>query len=280
MRIITLAALVLLVLSGCANLSAGTTTGSATPAAGSSTEMSTENDAGQTAAPSSGTSTGIGKRVAAGGTLADGDIASGELRRAGQKDEFTLDLGDAREFYTADMTGDSIQIDVVNASGETITVGGKILLQYETYPWALTRAGQHKIVIEGQEQDVIGPYSFRLATVKVRTYEVQIGQQIGGGTPPGAGAIDVPGVIERYEFDAAGADQVKLVGGPQSCGDVSFEIRDVSDTDNTSARSPVPFCAPESQPISLDDAGTGRYVLIVRHDHVRTAQYSFRIVRA
>ncbi|GAA1019029.1 hypothetical protein Aple_056120 [Acrocarpospora pleiomorpha] len=57
----------------------------------------------ETTAETTGDTTGA--TVQPGGTLIDGSVVSGELTRAGQKDVYVIDLGEAREFYVADMNG-------------------------------------------------------------------------------------------------------------------------------------------------------------------------------
>ncbi|GAA2901513.1 hypothetical protein GCM10010517_67330 [Streptosporangium fragile] len=221
---------------------------------------------------------GGGGAVAPGGTLADGGTVSAELTRAGQKDTFTLDLGDARQFYVADMQGDcGIRIQVVaeadglpeGPAGITMCGGNQV--------FELAKTGGHRLEITG-DTNVIGPYAFRLATVKVRSFPVKLGLKIGEGAPRGAGRLATGGEVHRFEFDSDGATAVKVIGGSGSCAVMELELVDAAETSVATARQPVPLCGYEF-PMPLT-AGDGRYALVVRSPAARTGPYSFRLVRA
>ncbi|WP_371780101.1 hypothetical protein [Streptosporangium subroseum] len=228
----------------------------------------------------SGDSGGSGqaRTVAPGGTLADGDTVSAELTRAGQKDTFTLDLGGAREFYVADMRCDSgIKVQVIaEIDGEpegldNLSVCGG------NWVFKLSKAGGHRLEITG-DTNVIGPYSFRLATVKVRSFPVKLGLKIGEGSPPGAGRLAVGGEVHRFEFDADGASVIKVLGGTGSCLAIEMELVDAAETSVATARQPIPLCGYEL-PIALSN-GDGRYALVIRSAAAKTGPYSFQLVRS
>ncbi|RCG32339.1 hypothetical protein DQ384_07540 [Sphaerisporangium album] len=223
----------------------------------------------------SGTADKAAAPVAPGGTLVDGSTVSSELTRAGQKDKFTLDLGDAREFWVTDMEGADIQFQVFSeVDGEPLGPA-PASLSYGTSLFKLTKVGGHRLEVWGGT-NVVGPYSFRIATVKVRTFPAAIGLKIGEGSPAGAGRLDPPGRIDRFEFDADGATAIKIIGG--QCGDIAMELFDAAQKSVAEARQPYPLCGNEFEiPLA---SGTGRYALVVRSPAAKAGTYSFQIVRA
>ncbi|WP_285706826.1 hypothetical protein [Microtetraspora sp. NBRC 16547] len=215
--------------------------------------------------------------VQPGGALVDGSTVAAELTRAGQRDKFTLDLGDAREFYVTDMAGDDIQFQVFSeVDGQPVSPSGTAL-SWGTSVVKLTKAGKHRLEVFGNT-NVIGPYSFRIATVKVRTFPATIGLKIGEGSPPGAGRLDVPGRIDRFEFDADGASAIKILGGTGACTVIELELTEAAEKNIASPRQPVPLCGYEFD-IPLSN-GDGRYALVVRSGTAKTGAYSFQIARA
>lgn len=215
--------------------------------------------------------------VEPGGTLADGSTVAAELTRVGQKDTFTLDLGDAREFYVADMHGDGIQLQVLSEADGRPVGPSSIALSFGTSVVKLTKAGGHRLEVWG-ETGVVGAYSFRIATVKVRTFPAAIGLSIGEGSPDGAGRLDVPGRVDRFEFAADGATAIKVLGGAGACEAIEMELVDAAERSVATARQPFPLCGYEFDlPLSNGD---GRYALIVRSPTAKTGAYSFQIARA
>ncbi|MDX3105356.1 hypothetical protein [Nonomuraea angiospora] len=283
-------ALTLLALAGC-GLAGGGTRGDGTPPApatssapaapGESAPAQAKSAPAAADTPSAQASTGQNGRspvaVEPGGVLTDGSTVSAELTRAGQKDRFTLDLGDAKEFYVTDMQGDGIQLQVFSdADGEPL-VPSSVALSFGTSTFKLSKAGGHRLEVWGNT-NVIGAYSFRVATVKVRTFPVAIGLKIGEGSPAGAGRLDVPGRIDRFEFDSDGATAVKVLGGAGDCLGIQLELYDAADKSIATARQPVPLCGYESDlPLS---GGDRRYALVVRSGEAKTGTYSFQIARA
>ncbi|MEU9836584.1 hypothetical protein AB0D67_34045 [Streptosporangium sp. NPDC048047] len=226
-----------------------------------------------------GTDDPAGARTAVqpGGVLTDGGAVAAELTRAGQRDRFTLDLGDAREFYVTDMTGDDIRLQVYSeVDGRPVGPSG-IALSWGTSVVKLTKAGRHRLEVFGNT-NVVGPYGFRIATVKVRTFPAAIGLRIGEGGPDGAGRLDVPGRIDRFEFDADGASAIKVLGGAGACEAIELELVDAAERNVASPRQPIPLCGYEADiPLS---GGDGRYALVVRSGSAKTGPYSFQIARA
>jgi hypothetical protein len=215
--------------------------------------------------------------VEPGGVLTDGSTVSAQLTRVGQKDTFTLDLGDAREFYVTDMQGDGIQLQVFSKADGQPLGPSSISLSFGTSIFKLTKAGGHRLEVWG-DTNVIGPYSFRIATVKVRTFPVAIGLKIGEGGPAGAGRLDVPGRIDRFEFDADGATAIKVLGGTGACTAIELDLYDAAQKSVATARQPIPLCGYElAIPLS---GGDGRYALVVRSGQAKTGAYSFQLARA
>ncbi|MEV0969077.1 hypothetical protein [Microtetraspora glauca] len=215
--------------------------------------------------------------VRPGGALVDGSTVAAELTRAGQRDTFTLDLGDARDFYVTDMNGGDIQFQVFSEVDDQPVSPSGIALSWGTSVVTLTKAGKHRLEVFGNT-NVIGPYSFRIATVKVRTFPATIGLKIGEGSPDGAGRLDVPGRIDRFEFDADGASAIKILGGAGACTAIELELTDAAEKNIAGPRQPVPLCGYESD-IPLSN-GDGRYALVVRSGAAKTGAYSFQIARA
>ncbi|WP_433369346.1 hypothetical protein [Streptosporangium sp. CA-115845] len=215
--------------------------------------------------------------VQPGGTLVDGSTVAAELTRAGQRDKFTLDLGDTREFYITDMTGDDIQLLVFSEVDGLPVNPSSIALSWGTSVVKLTKAGRHRLEVFGNT-NVIGSYGLRIATVKVRTFPATIGLQIGGGNPDGAGRLDVPGRIDRFEFDADGASAIKILGGAGACTAIELELTDAAEKNVAGPRQPIPLCGYEFD-IPLSN-GDGRYALVVRSGTAKTGAYSFQIARA
>lgn len=218
-----------------------------------------------------------GVTVEPGGTLVDGATVAGELTRVGQRDRFTLDLGDAREFYVTDMSGDDIEFQVYSeVDGEPVSPANMAMV-WGNMVVKLTKAGAHRLEVFGRP-NVVGPYRFTIATVKVRTFPVAIGMKIGEGSPDGAGRLDVRGRIDRFEFDSDGATAIKVVGGNGACSAIELELVDAAQTSVSTPRQPFPLCGYEFDiPLS---SGDGRYALIVRSGAAKTGPYSFQIVRA
>ncbi|MGJ6967614.1 hypothetical protein ACSDR0_37410 [Streptosporangium sp. G11] len=216
--------------------------------------------------------------VEPGGTLVDGSTVSAELTRAGERHEFTLDLGDAREFYVTDMEGDDIQFQVFSdVDDEPLSPAGVSFTAGTSLGNKLTKVGGHRLEVWGNT-NVIGAYSFRIATVKVRTFPATIGLKIGEGSPAGAGSLDVPGRIDRFEFDADGATAIKVIGGGGPCTAIDIELYDAAEKSLADPRQPYPLCGNEFEmPLP---GGDGRYALVVRSPAAKTGSYSFQIVRA
>ncbi|GAB2477106.1 hypothetical protein GCM10027187_50990 [Streptosporangium sandarakinum] len=215
--------------------------------------------------------------VRPGGVLTDGGTVASELTRAGQRDGFALDLGDAREFYVTDMTGDDIRLQVYSEVDGRPVGPSDVALSWGTSVVKLTKAGGHRLEVFGNT-NVVGPYGFRIATVKVRTFPAAIGLRIGEGGPDGAGRLDVPGRVDRFEFDADGASAIKILGGAGACEAIELELVDAAQRSVASPRQPIPLCGYESD-IPLSN-GDGRYALVVRSGTAKTGPYSFQIVRA
>jgi hypothetical protein len=214
--------------------------------------------------------------VEPGGTLVDGSTVSAELTRAGQKDKFTLDLGDAREFYVTDMEGDDIQLQVFSdVDGEALGFSS-VALSFGTTIFKMTKAGRHRLEVWGNP-NVVGAYSFRIATVKVRTFPATIGLKIGEGSPAGAGRLDVPGRIDRFELASDGATGIRILGNAETCTGVEVELYGAAEKKVANARQPYPLCGEFTLPFSNGD---GRYALVVRSPAAKTAPYSFQITRA
>jgi|GEM_PF-6336824 len=216
--------------------------------------------------------------VEPGGTLVDGSTVSAELTRAGERHRFTVDLGDAREFYVADMEGDDIQFQVFSdVDDEPLTSASVSFSAGTSLSNKLTKAGGHRLEVWGNT-NVIGAYSFRIATVKVRTFPATIGLKIGEGSPEGAGSLDVPGRIDRFEFDADGAKAIKVIAGGGPCTSIDIELYDAAEKSLADPRQPYPLCGNEFEmPLS---SGDGRYALVVRSPAAKAGSYSFQIVRA
>ncbi|GAA4579608.1 hypothetical protein GCM10023194_05650 [Planotetraspora phitsanulokensis] len=247
------------------------------PAPAESTPAPALNQAESTPAPAeSGGAQTASSAVDPGGTLVDGSTVSAELTRAGQRDKFTLDLGDAREFHVADMEGDGIQFQVfsdvddqpVGFAGTSLTAGTSLAVK-------LTKAGGYRLEVWG-DPNVIGPYSFRIATVKVRTFPAAIGLKIGEDSPVGAGQLDVPGRIDRFEFDADGAKAIQVIG--DACTGIDIELYSATEKSIADPRQPSPLCG--NQIDFQLSGGSERYALVVRSPAAKTGTYSFQIVRA
>lgn len=201
--------------------------------------------------------------------IADGAQISAELTRTGQRDTYPLDLGDAREFYVTDMSGDGIEFQVISEiDGEPISPSG-FALQWGSTVVKLTKAGEHRLEVYGQT-NVIGPYSFRVATVKVRDIPTTIGLSVNG-------QLDVPGRIDRYEFDSDGATAIKIIGGGGACQAIELELVDAADKSISTPRQPIPLCDYEA-PIPLAN-GDGPYALVVRSGTAKTGGYTFQLTR-
>ncbi|MEU8269194.1 hypothetical protein AB0B89_18770 [Sphaerisporangium sp. NPDC049002] len=243
-----------------------------------STPVQSQSTAVQSESTPAQTETGENVQAAAvepGGVLVDGSTVSSELTRAGQKDKFTLDLGDAREFYVTDMQGDGIQLQVFSDVDGRPLGPSSVSLTFGTSIFKLTKTGSHRLEVWG-ETNVVGSYSFRIATVKVRTFPAAIGLKIGEGTPAGAGRLDPPGRIDRFEFAGDGATAIKVIGG--ACGDIVVELFDAAEKSVANPRQPYPLCGNEFD-LSLSD-GNARYALVVRSPAAKAGTYSFQIARA
>ncbi|MET9063717.1 hypothetical protein [Streptosporangium sandarakinum] len=254
-----------------------------TVTAGASETARTTGTTRPTESAESGEPAGTGDPVPArtavrpGGVLTDGGTVASELTRAGQRDRFALDLGDAREFYITDMTGDGIRLQVYSEVDGRPVGPSDVALSWGTSVVKLTKAGGHRLEVFGNT-NVAGPYGFRIATVKVRTFPAAIGLRIGEGGPEGAGRLDVPGRVDRFEFDADGASAIKVLGGAGACEAIELELVDAAQRSVASPRQPIPLCGYESDlPLSNGD---GRYALVVRSGTARTGPYSFQIARA
>ncbi|MEU9884748.1 hypothetical protein [Sphaerisporangium sp. NPDC051011] len=248
-----------------------------TPAQAENTPVPAESTPPQTESTpmETGTAEKAAAPVAPGGVLVDGSTVSSELTRAGQRDKFTLDLGDAREFWVTDMEGTDIQFQVYSeVDGEPLGPA-PASLSYGTSLFKLTKVGKHRLEVWGNT-NVVGAYSFRIATVKVRTFPAAIGLKIGEGSPAGAGRLDPPGRIDRFEFDADGATAIKIMGG--QCGNIDMELFDAAQKSVAEARQPYPLCGNEFE-IPLANA-SGRYALVVRAGAAKAGTYSFQIARA
>ncbi|TKK89889.1 hypothetical protein FDA94_08410 [Herbidospora galbida] len=202
--------------------------------------------------------------------VADGAEISAELTRAGQRDTYPLDLGEAREFYVTDMSGDGIEFQIVSeVDGEPISPSGFAMTWGSTVV-KLTKTGTHRLEVYGQT-NVVGPYSFRVATVKVRDIPTTIGLSVNG-------QLDVPGRIDRYEFDSGGATAIKLIGGNGACQAIELELVDAAEKSVATARQPIPLCGYEA-PIPLAN-GDGKYALVVRSGTAKTGGYTFQLAQA
>ncbi|MER5643708.1 hypothetical protein [Streptosporangium sp. NPDC002524] len=275
--------LALVTFTGCGLTGGGTGSGAAAPAeVTSSATPQAETTATTATRATAGAGGGEQDRPSAavepGGTLFDGSTVSAELTRAGERHRFALDLGDAREFYVTDMEGDDIQFQVFSdVDDEPLSPAAVSLSAGTSLSNKLTKVGGHRLEVWGKT-DVIGAYSLRIATVKVRTFPATIGLKIGEGSPAGAGSLDVPGRIDRFEFDADGATTIRVVAGGGPCTAVDVEIYDAAEKSVADPRQPYPLCGNEFD-LSLP-GGDGRYALVVRSPAARTGTYSFQIMRA
>jgi hypothetical protein len=274
-------AAVSLALMGCGQAATSPSTGDAAPEVVSVATQDSEETTEPSSEPSSEpteetTGEAAGTTVQPGGTLIDGSVVSGELTRAGQKDVYVIDLGEAREFYVADMHGSTDLQFQAFADVDDEPVGlPNLSLAFGTWVFKLTKTGTHRLEVWG-DNNTIGRYGFRIATVKPRTFPVTIGMKIEEGSPAGAGRLDVPGRIDRFEFDSDGATAIKVVGGAGACTAIELELVDAAYADIASARQPVPLCGDFDMALSNGD---GKYALIVRSNSAKTGPYAFQLVR-
>ncbi|MFD2352443.1 hypothetical protein ACFSTC_28930 [Nonomuraea ferruginea] len=144
--------LLLLVLSGC-GFAGGETGGAETAPAPVTSHTTSESAPAQAeSAPAQEANDEPSTAVEPGGTLTDGSTVSAELTRAGQKDKFTLDLGDAKEFYVADMQGADIQLQVFSeVDGEPLGPSS-VAMSFGTSLFKLTKVGGHRLEVWGEHE--------------------------------------------------------------------------------------------------------------------------------
>jgi hypothetical protein len=137
--------------------------------------------------------------VHAGGTLHDGEQASGTLA-AGQEDTYQLDVGSAPAVYLVDVNGQ------VTPDVEPPTDSDTPAFIYTTnYLYALA-AGQSYTVHVKRSEGATGPYSFTVVAAKEKYMPLPLGQTVNGN-------LEKPGRADIYRFTAPKDGQLLLEDG-------------------------------------------------------------------
>jgi hypothetical protein len=194
-----------------------------------------------------------------GGTLRDGDTASG----TGGHGVFDLELGDAKEFRLVGVTG-QIFFQLIDPDGAAHRSTGSTLPGSNGF--RIPQPGHYRLEVDGAD-GFTGNFGFRLVTLKFRKLSAKIGDQV-------SGTADVPGRVDVYSFDPAGAEDVELAN-PEHCE--KFQSGVVPDEPEVSVLAPRDLCGEVSLPVS-DPARP--HVLVIWSDEAATGPYSFRLTKS
>jgi hypothetical protein len=159
---------------------------------------------------------------------------------------YPLDLGGAPGLWVDDTTGScGVTVAVVPPVGRPYEVTGCYqlpVLVREPDP------GTYSIRVSGT-----GAYAFRLVTLKPRTVSAHLGDQVNG-------SLEVPGRVDRVEFDAAGSTGVRVSGGSGDCDNVLLRVFDAVTGERLGLDVPGRLCDGLEQDLP---SGTGRYLIEV-----------------
>ncbi|MFG2042956.1 hypothetical protein [Dactylosporangium sp. NPDC048998] len=128
----------------------------------------------------------------------------------------------------------------------------------------LPKPGTYRLELTGT-----GDYAFHFVTVKPRTVPARLGEQV-------TGRLEVPGRVDRREFDAAGASTVRVSGGTGLCTAITMQVYDARTGERLGLDVPAPLCDGLSQPLP-DPAG--RYTVEVSSRGGVVGDYAFTLGR-
>ena len=127
--------------------------------------------------------------------------------------------------------------------------------------------GRYQLKVAG-ERNATGDYRFTFLTEKPRTFPLSLGDRVD------AGRLDLPGRVDRYEFDTTGLSSFRITNGTGPCEDVVLEIRTAADQERWRSAQ-FGICGDhQSVPVPL---GTNRTVILVFSPNANTGTYSFAI---
>ncbi|WP_327002531.1 VWD domain-containing protein [Dactylosporangium sp. NBC_01737] len=199
-----------------------------------------------------------------GAAIHDGDRTAGTLA-AGESRTYGLDLAGAPGLWVNGTTGDcGVTIQVVTPAARPFEVSGCYGLPVLVRPPG--PAGT-SVTVKGS-----GAYTFTIVTLKPRSRTVALGEQI-------SGRLEVPGRVDRFEFDAAGAKGIRTTGGAggeKACDDIRLRVFDARTGERLGLDVPAPLC--EGLTMELPDPA-GRYAVEVIAFGGAVRDYSFRLAR-
>jgi hypothetical protein len=199
-----------------------------------------------------------------GTTIHDGDHTAGTLG-AGESRTYGLDLAGAPGLWVNGTTGDCrVTIQVVTPAARPFEVSGCYGLPVLV---RLPSPAGASVTVKGS-----GAYTFTTVTLKPRSRTVALGEQI-------SARLEVPGRVDRFEFDAAGAKSIRTTGGTggeKACDDVRLRVFDARTGERLGLDVPAPLC--EGLAMDLPDPA-GRYAVEVIAFGGAVRDYSFRLTR-
>lgn len=204
--------------------------------------------------------------VRPGGTLHDGEVASGVLA-AGQEDTYRVDAGSAPAMYLVDIdhtNGDSGKASLnpwIDPPSDSDTPA---FIYTTNYLYALKPGVSYTVHVTRTDGDT-GPYSFRLVTAKEKRMQLSLGEVTDGN-------LEQPGRADIYSFTAPAKGHLYLEGGI-GC-DLSAGVAD--DAPRVRVYTPSSVCW-NDLPIAPVEAGK-RYDLVIWSFDVKEGPYSFTAV--
>lgn len=196
---------------------------------------------------------------------------AGNIERPGASDVYELSISEPTSVYFAELSGGcSIVWGCTSPSGVSIFANNAICV---TNPGAkfLSEPGVYTITVTSASSS--GTYGFIVYALNpVETFPITLDQVVSNGVPSaGAGFIDEPGAVDRYELTVTAPQGVYVDEQGGSCA-ISWKCTSPSG-------SPVfanqPICV--TDPASLTLAESGTYVFEVAGLTGATGPYSFRI---
>lgn len=199
---------------------------------------------------------------------------AGMLEEPGAIDRYELDVVAPQIIYVDEINGNcSMLLKGVKPSGGVLFAPQPICVG-DPGSLLLTESGTYVFEVSGSS-GTTGSYSFKIWTVEPpQVFPVSIGQTVSSGVPgPGAGVLEEPGSIDRYELTITSATNVFFDELNGNCS-ITWTCRK---PDASTLFPPSPICVGDPGQFLLLDVGT--YEIEVQSGTSSAfGPYSFRLV--
>jgi predicted secreted protein len=147
-----------------------------------------------------------------GDTVSDGVPApgAGNLEAPGAVDHYRFDAAAGQTVIVDALVGNTTVVRWSLSAPDGSTVFDAFFVDQEA---TLTETGTYTLTVEGLQITSTGTYSFQLLAAPpiVDEFTIAFGDVVSDGVPePGAGNLEAPGAVDRYNFDAT-AGQLAII---------------------------------------------------------------------